>query len=539
MFVATIPNRNSPPAILLRYSYRESGKVKTKTLLNLSSWEKHKVLAFKKLLKGDNDILLGSPSQGQNFGTLFGLFQLARECGIVKALGSSQNALLSLFLVLARIAHQGSRLSSVSWSKGQAYQEVLGINQGFDENALYKALDWLEEHQEEIEERLYKTYVSKHEKPPALVLYDVTSSYFEGQDNELSAYGYNRDKKKGKKQIVIGLLTSETGEPLAVRVFKGNTTDCSTVVEQIEILKNKLGIEQVVFVGDKGMLKSKGKEALDEESWHYITSIGKREIEKLLKEGAIQYGLFDEDVEEVFHQGKRYILRLNKSLREMLNHKREDRLNTLKQKLEQRNEYTKSHPRARLELGQARLEELAKKYRLDKFVKIVINEPERELEIQLDEEAKKKSFMLDGCYVLETKVAKDLLDKQQIDERYHDLSKVERNFRTLKTEQLEVRPVYLRKATRTRAHVFVSMLSLKISRHLESKLKSGYGVGRSGKYRMGIEECLGHLGKINLLEYEVEGEKIVRLPRLNQEQARMMEVLGIKMPKNVGREKAS
>ena len=270
-----------------------------------------------------------------------------------------------------------------------------------------------------------------------------------------------------------------------------------------------------------------------------IYSLGKREIEKLLKEGAIQYGLFDEDVEEVFHQGKRYILRLNKSLREMLNHKREDRLNTLKQKLEQRNEYTKTHPRAILESGRARLEELAKKYRLDKFVEIVINEAERVLEIQLDEEAKKESFMLDGCYVLETTVAKDLLDKQQIDERYHDLSKVERNFRTLKTEQLEVRPVYLRKATRTRAHVFVSMLSLKISRHLESKLKSGYGVGRSGKYRMGIEECLGHLGKINLLEYEVEGEKIVRLPRLNQEQARMMEVLGIKMPKNVGREKAS
>ena len=181
-------------------------------------------------------------------------------------------------------------------------KEILGISEEFDEDDLYTALDWLGDNQEQIEYKLYKQYVSKHGKPPALVLYDVTSSYFEGDKNELSAYGYNRDKKKGKKQIVIGLLTSNTGEPLAVRVFKGNTTDCTTVSSQIAILKSKLEIKEVVFVGDKGMVKSGGKKELTVESWHYITSIGKMKIRKLITLGAFQYDLFEEELQEVFYR---------------------------------------------------------------------------------------------------------------------------------------------------------------------------------------------------------------------------------------------
>lgn len=534
MYIATVPNRSSPPAILLRHSYREDGKVKSKTLLNVTSWDTDKIIALKKLLNGDDDLYLGSPCQGSNFGILFSLYQLAKESGISGSLGKKREGLLSLFLVLARISHQGSRLSASIWSKNQAVKEVLGIEKGFDEDDLYKSLDWLCKNQNQVERKLYKKYVSQHGNPPALVLYDVTSSYFEGDKNALASYGYNRDKKKGKKQIVIGLLTSETGEPLAIRVFKGNTTDCSTVSDQIEVLKQELGIKEVVFIGDKGMVKSTGKKSLTKESWRYITSIGKMEIRKLMKEGVIQYDLFEEKLQEVSYEGKRYVLRLNKQLRDMLNHKRDDRLKDLESKLRSRNEFTKNNIRTNLESGKKNLDALAQRYRLDKFIEITINKSERKLELKIDEDLKRDTFMLDGCYALETDVSNETMDKGQIDARYHDLSKVERNFRTIKTTLLEVRPIYLRDEGSTRAHVFISMLALKLTRLFESKLKDHFGLGKTGRYNMTIDEALGHLEKINFLEYEFAGKKTVKLPRLNKVQSSIFQALGITMPKTVG-----
>jgi transposase len=169
-------------------------------------------------------------------------------------------------LVLARIAHGGSRLSAVRWAKQHAVEEVLGLGD-FDEKDLYGALDWLAEQQETIEQQLYQGYVKRAGQPPALVLYDVTSSYLEGEQNELGAFGYHRDGQRGKQQMVVGLLTAADGEPLAVRVFEGNTADPSTVTEQINVLKQQFGVTEVVLVGDRGRIKSKGKEALSAEGW--------------------------------------------------------------------------------------------------------------------------------------------------------------------------------------------------------------------------------------------------------------------------------
>ena len=282
MYITIVKNRNSNPTILLRESYRQDGKVKNRTLANLTKWDGLRIEALKKALKGQFDGINGTPAIGQTFGTIFILKQIATELGIISALGKSKNAILSLFLILARVAHQGSRLSPLRWSKNMAVKEVLGLDK-FNENDLYKALDWIEEHQERIEKKLFKHYIKNNQKPPALVLYDVTSSYFEGDKNELAEFGYNRDKKQGKKQIVIGMLTDILGEPLAVRVFKGNTSDPSTIYEQIDLVKKNFGIEEVVFVGDKGMIKSKGKEAINQEKWNYITTLSKAEIESLIK----------------------------------------------------------------------------------------------------------------------------------------------------------------------------------------------------------------------------------------------------------------
>jgi hypothetical protein len=222
MYIATIPNRSSPPAILLRESYRDGSQVKTRTVANLTHWPAERIHALRRCLKGefDGQREAAAPVSDRVFGVLFMLKAVAERLGIVRVLGQGRTGKLALFLVLARVAAQGSRLSAVRWAEEQAVAEVLGLSR-FDEEDLYGALDWLAEQQPRLEQQLYRRYGKQLGQPPVLVLYDVTSSSLEGQCNELAVYGYHRDGKKGKKQIVIGLLTAADGEPLAVKVFAG------------------------------------------------------------------------------------------------------------------------------------------------------------------------------------------------------------------------------------------------------------------------------------------------------------------------------
>lgn len=199
MYIATVPNRNSPPAILLRESYREGKSVNNRTLANLTHWAPERIEALRRALRGEFDGVGGDPQSGPIFGVLWVLRGLADALGIPQALGRTREASLSLFLVLARIAHGGSRLSAVRWAKAHAVEDLLGLS-AFDEDDLYMALDWLAEAQPRIEQRLYQAYVARSGQTPVLVLYDVTSSYLEGDHNELGAFGYNRDGKRGKNE---------------------------------------------------------------------------------------------------------------------------------------------------------------------------------------------------------------------------------------------------------------------------------------------------------------------------------------------------
>lgn len=299
MYIDTVPNRKSPPAILLRESYREDGKVKKRTIANLSHWSEDRIDIMKRLLEGefDHGIPLDErPESGLIFGVLFTLKAIADRLHISSVLGNQKIAKFALFLILARVATKGSRLYALKWAENHAVAETLGIT-SFNKYDLYNALDWLSDHQESVEKKLFNQRY--HHETPDLFLYDVTSSYFEGTKNELADWGYNRDKKNGKMQIVIGLLTDKTGEPIAVRVFEGNTSDTATIPEQILTVAKKFKAKRVCFVGDKGMIKGPQITQLEEAGFHYITSITKKEINTLLETGCIQYELFSEFVAEV------------------------------------------------------------------------------------------------------------------------------------------------------------------------------------------------------------------------------------------------
>ena len=530
MFVARIPNRNSKPTILLRESYREGGKVKTRTIANLTKWLPERITAMERLCKGEFDGWTGGEViSGEVFGVLFALKHLADQVGITRVLGPSAEGRLALFLTLARIAHGGSRLSAVRWAGQHAVSDVLGAT-GFDEDDLYAALDWLAGQQARIERELYQAHVKRRGKPPALVLYDVTSSYFEGECNELGAYGYNRDGKKGKLQIVIGLLTAEDGEPLAVRVFEGNTADPATVAEQITLLQEQFGVSEVVMVGDRGMIKAKGKAALSAAGLRYITALTDAQVRTLLKQGVLQPDLFDAHLCEVEHAGKRLIVRRNEAVQGREERRREDKLRHLQDQVEARNAFVAQSKRASAEKGLARLQDWVKRHKLGRFVTLTL--AERAIVCTVDDAAKVDDGLLDGCYILETDVPQDRMDAATVDGRYRDLQQVERNFRTVKTTFLELRPIFVRKANRTKAHVFVAMLALKITRQFEDRLRQAFGAIGQTDDAITPDDALLALGRLTYL-YTTDrtGERQAHLPRPDPQQSKILDALGLSIPR--------
>jgi len=534
MYVATVPNRQSPPAILLRESVREGTKVKTRTLGNLTQWPPARVAALKRCLRGEFDGNLGdgTPVSDRIFAVLFVLKEIAHRLGMVSALGQTRLAKLALVLVLARVAHQGSRLSAVRWAQEHAVTEVLGLG-AFDEDDLYTALDWLADHQESIETHLYRAYVQRMGQPPVLVLYDVTSAYFEGDKNALAEYGYNRDGKKGKKQIVLGLLTAPDGEPLAVRVFTGNTADPTTVAEQIAIVKTRFKIDEVVFVGDRGMVKATGKTALTESGLRYITALTDPQIRKLLKQEVLQLHLFDETAQEVDQGDRRLVLRRNEAVRQQEARRREDKVAKLHRLVAERNAFVQDAKRADPEAGLRKLTTWAKAHKLSAFVTLSLEHTR--LKVAIDEAKQADAARLDGCYVVETDVAKAHMDAQTVDARYRDLQQVERDFRTMKTGLLETRPIFVRKESRTRGHVFAAMLALKVARECDRGLKDAFGTTEHSAQALTLDDALGALARLCFQRHEIAGQAFLQVPRPDARQAAIFTALGVRPPQTTMR----
>jgi len=453
---------------LLRESYRQDGKVKHRTIANLSHCSEAEIAAIKLALRHKGDLAqLGSRKdltlhQGSRLGAVFTLKVVAQRLGLAQALGHQRPGKLALWQVLARLLEQGSRLSAVRLAESHSAADILGL-EAFNEDHLYHNLAWLTQHQEEIEQRLFRRRYG--EAPPQLFLYDVTSSYLEGVNNILAAFGYNRDGKKGKQQLVIGLLTGPEGAPAAVRVFAGNTSDPKTVTEQVRTLAQGFGVRQVTLVGDRGMLKLPQLQALQEQEFHYITAITKAQIRQLLKTGAFQMHLFDQDLAEVEIDKVRYILRRNPQRVVEMAQTRQNKLEALKSKLTDKQGYLQQHPRANSEIARNKLADYAKLLQIDRWVRVTLHD--RTLALAIDQEAWAYETQLDGCYVIKTDLPANTATAAAIHQRYKDLAQVERAFRTFKNGHLEIRPTFVQTEASTRGHVFVVMLAYLLERELD------------------------------------------------------------------------
>jgi len=477
--VARVPNRNSRPAVLLRESYREAGKVKNRTLANLSSWPEAKVEALSRVLKGQP-----APAAPQ------GEFEITRSLphGHVAAVLGSLRRLgldelidpqpsrwreLVCAMVVAQVISPGSKLAIARGLRAEtatnSLGEVLGLG-GADEDDLYAAMDELAARQERIEDAL----AARHLAGGTLVLYDVSSAAFEGRTCPLGAIGHPKDGVRGRLQIVYGLLTSKDGIPVAIEVFKGNTGDPTTVAAQVRKLKARFGLARVVLVGDRGMLTAaRLREDLQPARLDWITALRAPQIKTLVRDGALQLSLFDElDLAEITHPdfpGERLVACMNPLLATERARKREALLAATEADLAKIHAATQ-RPRRPLrgtDTIALRADRVLRRHKVAKHFTIEIGEDHFSYVRDHDHIAAEAA--LDGIYVLRTSVSHTNLDTAEVVGSYKALAQVERAFRAFNTD-LDIRPIRHRTADRVRAHVFLRMLSYYISWHMQARL---------------------------------------------------------------------
>jgi len=479
MYVTRVPNRGSPPAVLLRESYREEGKVRNRTLANLSRWPKEKVEGLERVLKGlPPKVALAEAfeiTRSRPHGHVAAAVGTARRLGLAELIEAepSRSRDLALALVVARVLRPASKLATArglrSETASSSLGEVLAVS-GADEDDLYDAMDWLGERQERIEDAL----AARHLEEATLVLYDVSSAALEGTTCPLAALGYARDGVKGRPQVVYGLLTSKEGIPVAVEVFEGNTADPATVASQVAKVRERFGLAHVVLVGDRGMLtKARIDADVAPAGLEWVTALRAPSIKALAAGGAIQLSFFDEtDLAEIDHPdypGERLVMCRNPALAAERARKREDLLAATETELE-KVVVAASRPRhplrGRDQIG-LRVGKVIGHYKMGKH--FVIDIGEESFSYRRDEATIAAEAALDGIYVLRTNVAAEYFTTPEVVASYKRLACVERAFRIFNSD-LDVRPIHHRRADRVRAHFLVCMLAHYLEWHLLDRL---------------------------------------------------------------------
>ena len=479
MYVTRVPNRGSPPAVLLRETYRENGKVKTRTLANLSRWPEHKVDKLQRALKG----LPAARDLSEAFeitrslphGHVAAVLGSARRLGIEELIDPtpSRRRDLVIAMLIAQVIDPGSKLATARGLRTQTATSSLGQVLGVascDQDDLYAAMDWVLERKDGIEQQL----ATRHLANGTLVLYDVSSAAFEGQTCPLGAIGHARDGVKGRLQIVYGLLCSPTGVPVAIEVFDGNTADPKTLAAQIDKLKTRFGLTRIALVGDRGMLTSaRIDKELRPAQLDWISALRAPQIKALVNDGALQLSLFDEqDLFEITHPDyldERLVCCHNPALAEKRARKRGELLAATEKELATiaaatRRQRRPLHGQDNIAL---RAGKVINKFKMAKHFHLEITDNSFTFTRKQDQIAAEAA--LDGIYVLRTSLPARTLERDDVVGRYKDLADVERFFRTLNTE-LDVRPIRHRLADRVRTHMFLRMLSYYISWHMKQAL---------------------------------------------------------------------
>src|SRR5208282_1998171 len=480
MYVTRVPNRSSPPAVLLRESYRDGARVKTRTLANLTDWPDAKIEALRRVLKGETAIVSRaglSIERSLPHGHVAAVLGMAKKLGLHKLLPGFPKRLakLALAMIVARVIEPAAKLATARQLSEATAAHSLGaaLELGaVDEDELYAALDLLGEAQPKIE----KTLAKRHLRDGCMVLYDLTSSYLEGRHCELGRFGYSRDGKRDKQQIVFGLLCAADGCPVAVEVFDGNTGDPSTLAAQVTKLKERFGLSRVVLVGDRGMItEARIGEDLAPAGLDWLTALRAPAVQALAADdGPLQLSLFDErDMAEITapdYPSERLIVCRNKALAVERVRKRGELLDAAEADLVRIKAWVE---RARAPLRGAdkiglKVGAVLGKSKMAKHFDLTITDAA--VTFTRNEASIQKEAALDGFYVLRTSVPAETLDTAAAVFAYKSLAQVERAFRSVKTMDLEVRPLHHRLAGRVRAHVFLCMLAYYVVWHMRQAL---------------------------------------------------------------------
>jgi hypothetical protein len=492
MFIEIVPNRTSPPAVLLRESWREGGKVKKRTLANLSKLPMPVVQGLRTLLKGG--VAFADAGEALEIrralphGDVSAVLGTLRDVGLERRLaggkpdpGEGRLKDLALAMIVARVIAPGSKLSTLRALSLETANSSLGLvldlagedAPPIETREIYAALDWLGDQQERIEKSLAK----KHLGDGTLVLYDVSSSYLEGRCCELARFGYSRDKRGDRPQIVYGLLCDRHGCPVAIEAFSGETGDPSTLQAQVAKLKQRFGLARVVVVGDRGMItQARIREDLEPAGLDWITALRAPQIRALIDAGPLQLDLFDDqtDLAEITasdYPGERLVVCRNPVLATERARKRSELLAATERALSRiamATRRTRRPLRGTAEIG-LEVGRVIDKHKMAKHFEITITEDS--FTYQRREQAIAAEARLDGLYVIRSNLPKQAMSAEDLVASYKSLAQVERAFRSLKSVDLQIRPVYHWLAPRVRAHLFLCMLAYHVEWHMRERLK--------------------------------------------------------------------
>jgi transposase len=469
MHIHVIPNRDSPPTVLLRESYRDGKTVKKRTLANLSALPAEQIELIRQVLRGEKLVAPASLFEieaSRHYGHVQAVWLAMQRLGLPQLLAAraSPERQRVLAMIAARVLRPDSKLATTRWWDTTTLPELFDVA-ACDEQALYAAMDWLLERQDAIQGKL----AQRHLEPGSIVLYDLSSSYFEGSTCELAALGYNRDGKRGKLQVNYGLLTDARGVPVAISVFEGNTADAKTFMPQVAQLRERFGIDEMVLVGDRGMIAQTHIDALKAEAGlQWITALRSGSLRTLAADGALQLGLFDErnlfEFTHADYPGERLIACRNPQLSKQRAHKRQALLEATVEQLEPiRQRVAAGRLKGKDRIGLC-VGKVLNRYKVGKHFDLVIGDAS--LEYAINDERVAQEAALDGIYVIRTAVPPARMNSDDVVRNYKNLSQVEQAFRSIKTVDLEVRPIYHRLADRVRAHLLLCMLAFYVKWHM-------------------------------------------------------------------------